>query len=545
LLKWSGLELHIESGTSDGKLLIMVTPIAMPKVKDPLLLLDAGFMWNHSGTAWRDGNRLVARSGKGQTFAFSSSADTVEECNTPLRSNFLALPIDQPLAIREGDTANASEVRTILDACRLEMMEARGPDELREIIRSCLAWDTIYDPGKDRVISPVSRMWNVNWGGHVLFCWDTYFAAWLAAAGGNRDLAYANAIAITMEYTPEGFVPNFAGANGAVSFDRSQPPVGAITFRFLHKRFGDLWPVVEVFDVLMRWNRWWRDQRDTDGYLCWGSNSFPDERQVGFKHNAVGVHDRFGAALESGLDNSPMYDDIPFDHERSQLKLADVGLTSLYVADCDALADLASLLGREEEMLELRTRADKYRQSLQRLWCEEAGIFLNLRLDTGNFSHRLSPTCFYPLLARAASPEQARRMMDEHLLNPEEFAGEWMIPSIARNDPAYADNNYWRGRIWAPLNFLVYLGLCQYDLPEERNMLAEKSSKLILKEWREHGHVYENYNADTGRGGDVENSDPFYHWGALLALIPLLHDGPGADQADLRLTPEFGLVGNL
>jgi hypothetical protein len=34
--------------------------------------------------------------------------------------------------------------------------------------------------------------------------------------------------------------------------------------------------------------------------------------------------------------------------------------------------------------------------------------------------------------------------------------------------------------------------------------------------------VYENYNADTGEGGDVLNSDPFYHWGALLALIPLL-----------------------
>jgi len=100
-----------------------------------------------------------------------------------------------------------------------------------------------------------------------------------------------------------------------------------------------------------------------------------------------------------------------------------------------------------------------------------------------------------------------------------------MMPSIARNNPAYKDNTYWRGRIWAPMNFLVYMGLRNYELPEARSILAEKSRNLILKEWNEKGRVHENYNAETGVGDDVRNSDSFYSWGGLLALIPLMEEG--------------------
>lgn len=115
-------------------------------------------------------------------------------------------------------------------------------------------------------------------------------------------------------------------------------------------------------------------------------------------------------------------------------------------------------------------------------------------------------------------------MIHEHMLNPDEFWGEWVLPSIERGDPSYPKQNYWKGRIWAPMNFLVYLGLREYDLPEARAKLVERSEALLLKEWLEHGHVYENYNADTGEGGGVMNADAFYHWGGLLGLIKVLED---------------------
>jgi glycogen debranching enzyme len=207
------------------------------------------------------------------------------------------------------------------------------------------------------------------------------------------------------------------------------------------------------------------------------------------------------------------------------MNLQDVGLSGLYCMDCEALADVARVLGRTEEAAELEARGARYAESLKRLWDEKSGIFLNRRTDTGAFSPRISPTNFYALLGRSATQAQAERMVREHLVNPDEFWGEWVLPSIVRSDPAYADQTYWRGRIWAPMNFLVYLSLLRYDLPEARRDLAAKSQALLLKEWREHGHVHENYCGDTGQGCNRGNSDRFYHWGGLLGLIALLEAG--------------------
>jgi len=64
-----------------------------------------------------------------------------------------------------------------------------------DAIETALGWDTIYDPSQSRVISPVSRLWSGGGGGYVLFEWDTFFAASLAASG-NRELSYANAMEI-------------------------------------------------------------------------------------------------------------------------------------------------------------------------------------------------------------------------------------------------------------------------------------------------------------------------------------------------------------
>jgi putative isomerase len=170
----------------------------------------------------------------------------------------------------------------------------------------------------------------------------------------------------------------------------------------------------------------------------------------------------------------------------------------------------------------LKDRAGRYRAKLATLWDEKAGIFLNKDLHTGKMNTRLSPTNFYPMLAEAANAVQANTMVEKHLLNPQEFWGKWIQPSIAYNDPAYHDQNYWRGRVWGPMNYLVYLGLLNYPDAKVRSDYARKSYELFLKEWREKGHVHENYNAILGTGDDVESSDRFYHWGALLGYVEYL-----------------------
>ncbi|MDR1593579.1 MAG: hypothetical protein LBS43_03705, partial [Prevotellaceae bacterium] len=331
------------------------------------------------------------------------------------------------------------------------------------------------------------------------------------------------AFEITDAITEDGFVPNFYAVNNYKSRDRSQPPVGSLAVWNIYRKYKEKWFLELVYDKLLSWNRWWDKNRNTDGLLCWGSAPY---EKVTYRYwETTGINGTFGGALESGLDNSHMYDKIPFDKERHTQKLNDAGLSGLYVMDCDLLAKIADELGKRKDAKELRKRGDLYRKNLGKLWDEENGLYYNRHTDTAKFNRRISPTNFYPMLANAPTQQQAERMVKEHLLNPEEFWGEWVIPSTPRNDPAYKDNTYWRGRIWAPLNFLVYMGLRNYDLPEARKALSEKSKNLLLKGWLKDGYVFENYNADTGVGDDVGNSDKFYHWGALLGFITLIEEG--------------------
>ena len=193
--------------------------------------------------------------------------------------------------------------------------------------------------------------------------------------------------------------------------------------------------------------------------------------------------------------------------------------------DCAALGELARLLGEEEDAKILQERLSMTQRALGRLWDEEKGFFYNRRTDTGDCSPRISPTNFYALFSGDIPEAHVERVLKEHYYNLEEFYGDWMLPSIARNDPAYQDQDYWRGRVWAPMNFLVYLAFEQHHLSEACRDLAEKSEMIFRPEWDGHRHVHENYNAMTGEGCDARNSDKFYHWGALLSAVVLRNRG--------------------
>ena len=222
-------------------------------------------------------------------------------------------------------------------------------------------------------------MWSVGWGGYVLFDWDTFFAATMAGIG-DKDLAYANALETLREETPQGFVPNYARAGNWKSTDRSEPPVGAITVLGIYRKFHDRWFLEDAFEPLLNWNRWWNEHRQMQGFIALGSD--PENQPANLDDHSRGTWQ--GAVFESGLDNSPMYDGTFYNPQTHLLEYADVGMTSLYIADCDALAEMADALGKTAEAKELKDRAARYRAKLATLWDEKAGIFLNKDLQRGN-----------------------------------------------------------------------------------------------------------------------------------------------------------------
>jgi putative isomerase len=546
-VSWKGHKWRVQSAHDGDDLVLLVTPLAEKEkpesVLPPTVVFSVDFLWNRPGTAQRVADAIEAHAPTGAIPVYCTCVGTGQNessvnVNLPVSGAYFAYDLTQPVGLSTGKRRTLDEIeKRLFVAERLfrESNEDRryrtvkdvDPGRIADAIETTLGWDTIYDPENQRVISPITRVWSVDWGGWVLADWDNFFAATLAGVG-SRDLAYANVMELLREETTQGFVPNYARPDGWKSFDRSEPPVGAITVLGLYNKYHDRWFLEDTFEPLLKWNRWWAQHRDVQGYLTWGSDW--TNKPENWDDSSPGTWQ--GAIFESGLDNSPMYNGTTYNRETHLVEYADVGLMSLYVADCNALAQIADTLGKTAEAKELRDRGARYGTKLKTMWNEQAGMFLNINLHTGEVSRRLSPTNFYPMLAKVATPEQAKTMVEKHLRNPNEFWGQWVIPSIERDDPAFKDQNYWRGRIWGPMNYLVYLGLANYDDAQVSREFAQKSYKLFSKEWEEKGHVHENYNAMTGEGDDVQSSDRFYHWGALLAYIEYLELGASRAPAN-------------
>jgi neutral trehalase len=529
LVWWKGNAVVVKTASSGNDFVAAVIP-ADTSENSGNLIIQPAMLWKKPGEIVRSGSLLSAKlRGREIPIYVASGAGKIDINDT----SYYNISLKKPLYLSTGKQLSEEQVRQIL-ADNYNALE-KGKEKYGtsrdafDAMQTILAWNVIYDPEKDRMITPVSRMWNTGWGGYVLFCWDNYFASYMYSVISRRH-ALANAIEITNEITENGFVPNFAAAGDIKSRDRSQPPVGSMMVREIYRVYSEKWFLAEVFDKLLAWNRWWPKHRDENGLLCWGSDPY---KMVPNQKTSYEMNNMQAAKYESGLDNSPMYDGILFDTITHKMKLADVGLTSLYIADCRALADIAMELDKANIAVELTKRAGKYSEALQKLWNDEEGIFLNQNTENGEFSHRISPTNFYPLIAGAATLDQAKTMFTKNYYNPDKFGGKWIMPSIARRDSGYKDNEYWRGRIWAPMNFLVYLGMCNYDLPAERKDLSDKSMNLLMNEWLTKHHVHENYNAETGEGDDNQSSNAYYHWGALLGMIQMIEN----KQVPKPLTP--------
>jgi hypothetical protein len=386
-----------------------------------------------------------------------------------------------------------------------------------EAIGNSMFWNTLYAASEGLLFPSISRHWASNWGGWVVGEWDCFFGALLTSLEDKAQTA-AGIKGILLAQTQDGLVPNVAAGSGTTP-DRAEPPVGAYAVWKIYQKYHDRELLEWAYARLKKWHeRWladrgdgqaWRDGNG-DGLLEWGSDrgSTPSPGGRGYLQ---------GAKWESGMDDSPMYDDAAFDPHTYTMNLADVGLNSLYTLDAECLAQMAHVLGKEEDRQQFAAEYEHKKQLIrEKLWNEKDRIYEN-RFWDGKFSHRLSPTNFYPLFAGIATPDQAQCMIKEHLLNPKEFWGKYVAPTIARNDRAFSDQFYWRGDIWGPTNYMLYQGINRYRFDEVAREFARKNYDLFMDDWTSNQHDNEQYHAWGGNGG----GDPHYTWGALLCLVPL------------------------
>lgn len=504
-IRHGNVPIKIESAAKDDDQIILVTPEGYYSA-DEQLIVGSAFLWGRDGTLIKENGMLGAVCPNGKRIQLYSNTAPYDFYLPELTHPSMFFTMNTPIVI-------STLPCTTLEACEIvgksrsvllrESQKYGAHAETYNAIQSCLGWNTVYDPIKNRVCTPVTRNWNrgkpIN-----LFCWDTFFGA-LMLSLENEKFCKLNLKAIFDEMTADGMIPNAMGAG------HSQPPIGSMVIGEIYRKSKNVELLREAYPYLLCWNKWYYENRMTkEGYLCWGTGSY-----------GKGKESFFEAKCESGMDNSPIFDDAVYDENKGLCMVADVGLSGLFIKDCRELIEFSRILGYTENIGSLKLRMERAEEALNTLWNEEDGIFENLDLVTDKFCTRLSPFNFFCLFSAAVSNEQKQIVVKKHLLNEAEFWGEYVLPSISKNDYAFAEQQYWRGRIWAPLNTIVYYALCDAGFYKEAKLIAGKSEKVMLRVWENECRIYENYSAVDGLGNSARQSDAFYHWGALLGYIAI------------------------
>ena len=474
-------------------------------------------------------HRLTVTAGKAPLFA--SFHDDLESLERELEEHgyfYLgSRGIEGRFAVLRFNLEEAPEMHLDLALTSPQVPEARSPrssappaaesaipsepQQALEAIHDVMAWNHVYDFVNRRPYTALTRFWSSRkFGGFGVWLDDVLYNAWL---WGHLETGRAldNLEAVFAWQTDAGNLPCLVTGNDAW-LDRSQPPVASFVVWSLYARSGLREILERYYPGLLRNYRWWwvhRQLGDT-GLLAFGTS-----REVG---SGLYKGTKLGAKNESSMDNSPLHDPVPFDERSGLLLAADVGLNSLAALDGEILALMAGILERDEEQRELRDRVAAHKARIaERLWDDSRQVFAN-RMLSGAFVPSLAPTSFYPLAAGIGTPEQVDALIDLYLMAEDKFGGVFGLPSVARDDRAYGDNVYWRGRIWGPLNFWTYQGLRRAGRVGEASALAEKSWRLFRQGWAER-RCGENYNAQTGAIHDQPDTDGFYSWGALLPAL--------------------------
>src|ERR1700722_8115022 len=227
-IDWYGLVVELQTAVSNGNWVALITPISGTS-SSTSFTPTFNMVWGNTGTITNNGSSVTA----------TMPAATVNVYCTYSNITNQLLTASSPLGLSTGSSMSLATIQSIISTAKTNFVNSNnapfGSDTAsataHSLMQTALAWQVQYDPSNSRVITTVSRVWAVdNWGGWMLFDWDSYFTAYMLGMD-DKYLAYGNAIAITNEEVAgtgnTGFVPNYASADGT-STDRSQPPVGSL-----------------------------------------------------------------------------------------------------------------------------------------------------------------------------------------------------------------------------------------------------------------------------------------------------------------------------
>jgi putative isomerase len=376
---------------------------------DFALLVTFDFEWRRAGSAspapGSSGEHVIASApGFDDTHIFSSCT-SVAVHNPPAGPFFaLALSDGGAVGVSTGAPVATGVMAAAIAVARTAhaATRARFPGDLADAYdaqQTVIAANTLFTP-YEGLVTPVTRSWQRGNTGYVLFPWDNLFLAWMASLEpSSKDIAYGNLIAVVQSRTMMGHPANYHAGTHDTS-DRSECQLGATLALEVYRRFGEAWLVEKLFASLLGWQQWVWDARMGAGsahgpLIVLGSDLvFGDDEHT--------IPNLFSAALESGLDNGVAYElDVARDWDNAtfRIKQYDVGASALFVAECEALIELAAVVNRSDVVAMLRARGAAVAAAMdETMWNSKDGVYESTAYNL-TWNQRRMPTAFYPMLS--------------------------------------------------------------------------------------------------------------------------------------------------
>ncbi len=360
----------------------------------------------------------------------------------------------------------------------------------------------------------------------TLYDWDQYFESIVQIYMGWPGDYIKNGVTIFLDHQQvSGLISRSVPSNAYHDPEHVKPFLAQIAL-LVYRAYGELdWIADEqYFARLQKYIEYWRVNMDANGSRL----------------------SEWMSAPHTGMDNQ---------HERAGYWLDQfcegVDLNSYLVREMRAFARLAELTGRRDLAEEYRGKASALVDRMRsQMWDEDEGFFFdrNARANeplmsrlagwaaamnnSQNVSIRpdgrirsdssirvKSASSFAALWAGIATPEQARRMIYEHLFNPREFWAPYPVSALAKSERWYSRDWLpadlgcnWRAHTWIPINYMIYHGLRDYGYPQLASIVAHYTHQLMAKSGNR-----EYYDSETGEGNGL---DPFWGWSLLGHFMP-------------------------
>lgn len=347
------------------------------------------------------------------------------------------------------------------------------------------------------------------------WAWDSWKHA-AALARFAPELARDQMRAMFDYQAADGMVPDCLYLDKAGNNWRdTKPPLAVWATLEIYRATGDKAFLVEMYDKLVRYHRWWFAARDHD-------------------HNGVAEYGstdgtKVAAKWESGMDNGVRFDAI------SMLKNSEgawsmdqesVDLNAYLYKEKLDLAQVAAVLGKTQDHARWLKEAATMKAVIQaRMFDKTRGYFFDTKLGSGDPVRVYGSEGWTALWAGVATPDQAKSVIGI-MLDPNKFATFMPFPTLAADDPHFSPiKGYWRGPVWLDQAYFGVESLRRYGYDRQADDMARR---LVLnaKGLTQQAPMYENYDPLTGQGYQSAN----FSWSAASYLL-LLQKRTGEQNA--------------